>query len=107
MAAAAPYADLSAMLVDGLLREGVLEHDKGDIVLHHCFATMRYEDTVVNKNLAELMHCLCRSVYMVADGRLVTYIDHRFWCATLSRNSARCSIPRPRWAPSAWWNATP
>ncbi|KAM0890684.1 hypothetical protein ACQ4PT_026893 [Festuca glaucescens] len=47
MTAAAPYTDLCAMLVDRLLREGVLEHDRGDRVLHHCFATMRYEDCVI------------------------------------------------------------
>lgn len=48
MAAAAPYSNLCAMLVDRFLFEGVLVDPKGDQVLHHCFATMRYEDTKVS-----------------------------------------------------------
>jgi hypothetical protein len=59
MTAAAPYADLCAMLVDRLLREGVLEHDRGDRVLHHCFATMRYEDCVVSKFSSTRACLLC------------------------------------------------
>ncbi|XP_040244080.1 uncharacterized protein [Aegilops tauschii subsp. strangulata] len=45
MAAAAPYPNLCEMLVNRFLFENVLLDLKGDQVLHHCFATMRYEDT--------------------------------------------------------------
>ncbi|KAM0894649.1 hypothetical protein ACQ4PT_024298 [Festuca glaucescens] len=47
MTAAAPYPDLSAMLVDRLMCEGLLKHDRGDQLLQHCFATTRHQDTVI------------------------------------------------------------
>ncbi|XBI69966.1 hypothetical protein VPH35_064571 [Triticum aestivum] len=45
ISAAAPYPNLCEMLVNRFLFENVLLDLKGDQVLHHCFATMRYEDT--------------------------------------------------------------
>jgi hypothetical protein len=48
MTAASPYPELGAMLVDKLLSEGMLNHERGDQLLQHCFATTRHQDAVVS-----------------------------------------------------------
>ncbi|CAM0871770.1 unnamed protein product [Alopecurus aequalis] len=47
MTAASPYPDLRAKVVDRLMCEGLLVHDRADQLLDHCFATTQHEDTVI------------------------------------------------------------